>query len=1029
MREKNARFLILMAGLFIVQQSFYGQKLSPKITENSVVFAVDSRGNTVPDYSYCGYHYSESTIPTVKNVIQVSPINGDNSINIQRAIDYVSTLPMDKNGFRGAILLRKGTYQLNNRLHIGTSGVVLRGEVKKQTILIKTGVDRTSMLRIEGKMNRVIIDTLPILNEYVPVNSISINSNTQLKLKKGDRVLIKRPSTKEWIESVGCDIYGGGISALGWKPGDIDITWDRTIKNVESGRITLSAPLTTALDRKWGNSQIFIYKWDGRINESGIENLTLVSEYDKSNLKDEDHCWTAISVENAENCWVRKVDFRNFAGSAVILQNSASNITVEDCISRNPVSEIGGLRRNTFYTMGQLNLFQRCYSELGIHDFSAGYCATGPNAFVQCESRESLGFSGSTGAWASGLLFDIVNIDGHNLSFRNLGQDKGGSGWNSANSMFWQCSAAEVECYSPASDAKNYAYGTWAQFSGNGEWGESNNHVNPRSLFYAQLSTRLGKDVSNQARILPRNTNASSSPTVDEAAKMAKEAFLPKLTLENWIESDSLIISSIDKKVKDISTIRYSLPITNSIKNDFALLNGRITLNSALLVGGKQEVPWWNGRMRVQQLNSAKEHITRFVPDREGNGLTDRIDTVVATLKSSGVIALDHNYGLWYDRRRDDHERIRRRDGDVWGPFYDQPFARSGNGIAWDGLSKYDLTKPNKWYWSRLAEYATKAALNGLLLYHENYFQHNIIEAGAHWVDSPWRSANNINNTDFPEPVPFTGDKRIFMADHFYDINHPIRRELHRQYIRQCLNNFADDKNVIQFISAEYTGPLHFVQFWIDVIAEWEKETGKKPIIALSTTKDVQDSILADSQRSKIIDLIDIRYWHYKNDGTTYAPEGGKNLAPRQHMRVNKVGKITPNEAYKAVKEYRDKYPEKGVTFYSQNYPEMGWAVFFAGGSCPVIPFIEKDFLKDAVLMSPTKDSDDSSWKMGKSGTGYIIFSQKKGDISASIDNGDYKLFEIDPITGKTKFVNKQLIKNNLFNYKASKNILWLKKI
>ena len=127
----------------------------------------------------------------------------------------------------------------------------------------------------------------------------------------------------------------------------------------------------------------------------------------------------------------------------------------------------------------------------------------------------------------------------------------------------------------------------------------------------------------------------------------------------------------------------------------------------------------------------ATDHVTRFVPDREGQGLTDRIDEVVANMKQRGVLLLDHNYGLWYDRRRDDHIRVRRRDGDVWAPHYEQPFARSGEGQGWDGMSKYDLTKPNTWYWNRLQEFAAKASEQGLLLFHENYFQHNIIEAGA----------------------------------------------------------------------------------------------------------------------------------------------------------------------------------------------------------------------------------------------------------------------------------------------------------
>jgi hypothetical protein len=53
----------------------------------------------------------------------------------------------------------------------------------------------------------------------------------------------------------------------------------------------------------------------------------------------------------------------------------------------------------------------------------------------------------------------------------------------------------------------------------------------------------------------------------------------------------------------------------------------------------------------------------------------------------------------------------------------------------------------------------------GLLLVNQHYFQHNIIEAGAHYADFPWRTANNINNTGFPEPPPYAGDKRIFMSE------------------------------------------------------------------------------------------------------------------------------------------------------------------------------------------------------------------------------------------------------------------------
>ena len=1011
-----------------------GQNFSLKVKDGKINYSQDTKGNRILDFSYCGYKSSEQDIPNLKNVIFVSHIDGDASESIQRAINYVSGLKPDSRGFRGAVLLDKGVFNLDKDLWIQTSGVVLRGTDKHETILLKHGVDRSALLHIEGVNNLATKDTFRLISTYIPVNQKTLELASVTNLKVGDRLKVFRPSTKEWIASIKCNIFGGAIDALGWKPGDMDVTWDRIVTAINGNTITINAPLTATIDTQFGGATVYSYKWNGRITESGVENLTMESDYNRKYPKDEDHCWTGVSIENAENCWVRQISFSHFAGNAVFLQPTSSQITVEDCISKEPVSEIGGLRRIIFYTMGQLNLFQRCYSEDGINDFAAGYCAPGPNAFVQCEAKRALGFSGAIDAWACGLLFDVVNIDGHNLTFKNLGQSKNGAGWGTANSLFWQCTAAEIECYSPSDEAKNRAYGCWAQFSGDGEWAESNNHVQPRSLYYAQLASRLNKDVSSRGRILPKNTDASSSPSVEVAADMVKESYIPLLTLEKWIEQSpftpsiehSNLMTTNDLKSKPMKVKAYTPAI--------AIENGRLVCDEALITGSKIDVQWWNGKLKPYYIGSylTRPHVTRFVPGREGLGLTDRVDSVISTMKKNGVAILDHNYGLWADRRRDDHERIRRRDGDVWAPFYEQPFGRSGEGTAWDGMSKYDLNRPNAWYWSRLKEFADKGQKNGLLLFHEDFFQHNIIEAGAHWVDCPWRSANNINDLGFPEPINFAGDKRIFRADMFYDISVPVRRQYYRTYIRQCLNNFAENKNVVQLISAEFTGPLKFVQFWLDVIAEWETETGKKATIALSTTKDVQDSILNDPKRAAIVDIIDIRYWHYKNDGSIYAPLGGLNLAPRQHARLMKVGKVTFNEAYKAVNEYRTKFPNKAVTYFTENYPDMAWAVLMAGGSCPSLPVLDNEFLKAAALME-VKDVKSDKYKMlVKSGTGIIIFTQSKSEIPIQLEQGKYQLKYIDSKSGIISLLNKSVKGDQIFNLNVEKSgtgVYWFQKL
>lgn len=1002
--------------------------LSPK--GEHIQYLKDARGNRVLDYSYCGYRNSNVDIPNVPVAVYVSPEEGDNSSRIQKAINYVSSLKPDAAGFRGAVLLEKGVYHLNQALRITTSGVVLRGADKTGTVLVKRGYDRGAVLYMEGRNDCKITDTLEIRSDYVPVNETTLQVSSASALKKGDKVMIYRPSEEAWIQSIGCHIFGGGIGALGWKKGDVDMSWDRIVEDIHGDLVTLNAPLSMALNKSDAKSEMLTYTWAGRIADCGVENLTLVSDYDQRYGMDENHAWTGVSIDNAENCWVRNLDFKQFAGSAVIVQHHASNVTVEDCISTEPVSEIAGMRRRTFYTVGQHTLFQRCYSEHGINDFAAGMAAPGPNAFVQCESKESEGFSGSIGAWACGLLFDIVNIDGNDLAFTNLGQAKNGAGWNTANSMCWQCTAAEIKCFSPTEEDKNYAYGCWAQFSGDGEWGESNNHVHPRSLFNAQLAERLGRNVDARGRVLPMETNATSSPTVEQAMKLAKEAYEPLLTLEKWINQAPFTASVSTEKVKSVDEVKYKEDVEEMApKKHYGIENGYLVADDCLLVGNRQNVRWWSGSIKYNALPKASDHITRFVPDMEGVGLTDRIDSVIVNMKRRHSIVMDHNYGLWYERRRDDHERIRRRDGDVWAPFYEQPFARSGKGTAWEGMSKYDLTRPNTWYWGRLKEFADKGEREGLLLFHQNYFQHNIIEAGAHWVDCPWRTANNINDTGFPEPVNFAGDKRVFVADMFYDVNHPVRRALHRQYIRQCLNHFADNANVVQLVSEEFTGPLHFVQFWIDCIAEWEKETGKHALVALSATKDVQDAILSDPKRAAVVDIIDIRYWHYRQDGSVYAPEGGKNLAPRQHARKMKVGKMGYEGAYKAVSEYRAKYPEKAVTLYAQNYPDCGWAVLMGGGSCPVLSVEDKDFLSAVPRMRPVA-TENVAYQLLSGENGAVAYTRKEGNIELSLPAGTYAVKYIRPDSGEVILLTKKVKVDGTYTLNAEHaGAYWLQRI
>src|SRR6185436_8430558 len=357
------------------------------------------------------------------------------------------------------------------------------------------------------------------------------------------------------------------------------------------------------------------------------------------------------------------------------------------------VSEIGGYRRHTFFTMGQQTLFLRCYTEQGRHDFSVGHCAAGPNAFVQCEAHEAYDDSGPIESWASGVLYDNVTIDGQALTLGYRAGNNASIGWAAANCVLWNCSASVIRCWNPPG-AQNWSFGSWAGFEGDGVWRSSNDFMKPDSLFAAQLKERLGSEAAARLQLMPRPHEESSNPPLDKAQELAAASHQPAPQLKDYIFSAGRRdpVPSEPGNAKRIEDLPNPQSAIHNPQSRLVITNGWLTIDGKLLISGSANVAWWRGDIRPNEAKEFGLGLTRFVPGRIGPGFTDDFNEVADSLIANGKAALDHNYGLWYDRRRDDHERVRRINGDVIPPFYEQPFARSGHDTAWDGLSKYDLT-------------------------------------------------------------------------------------------------------------------------------------------------------------------------------------------------------------------------------------------------------------------------------------------------------------------------------------------------
>jgi hypothetical protein len=505
-------------------------------SDGKLVYVADGEGNTIHDCSHAGYGGGGVPIPTVPVRATVWPVMGDNTANLQAAIDKVSALPADRSGFRGAVLIKMGYYKLAAPLRVQTSGVVLRGEGMGDTgtILIGVGTGRApasagavpaggpgggfgggqpTLIRIAGAAGAVAKGETrqTIADDYVPVGARSFHVTSSRAFRPGDTVIVRRIGNQEWINAVGMN---GDSPQSRWRPFNID--WDRVVVEVQGSAITVDAPITCAIEKRWGGGEVEKYEDPGRIENVGVENLRGMSEFDptvrskeygnmdrpnyatEDYYADENHWSNFITFDNIKNGWVRNATALHFVYSMVGMQRGSKWITVQDCVSREPVSRRMGARRFTFALRGQLALVQRCQSDKGRHSFMMGQPTASNNVFLDCTATNPYSSSEPHEQWATGGVYDNVHAPLTARFWKNIN-----IGWAGANTVFWNCEGPFLVQKPPG--AQNFSFGHIGvdavvfniplqdPTKEGGHIESLDTHVSPRSLYLTQLRERLGE--------------------------------------------------------------------------------------------------------------------------------------------------------------------------------------------------------------------------------------------------------------------------------------------------------------------------------------------------------------------------------------------------------------------------------------------------------------------------------------------------------------------------------------------------------
>ncbi len=451
--------------------------------------------NILPDFSFAGYRGGGVALPNVPTRMTIGALAGDNRQSIQAAIDAVSAMAPDSNGFRGAVLLTRGRYTVSGTLTIATGGVVLRGEGQDAggTVLVDAvASNHDYFLRIGGAgsgFGEIAGTRTAITDSYVPTGSRSFGVQSAAGYAVGDSIVVLRTPNQTWIDELQMGQYG-------WTAAGYAIGHERRITAISGTQITIDIPIVDPMQTRYGGGSIYKNNLTGRVSLCGVENLRLESVY--ASETDEEHGWKAILLSRAAHSWVTDVTTRYFAYAAVSIESRSAFNTVQNCAMLDARSEVTGGRRYSFNLDDSVgNLFERCYTRNGRHDFVTGSQVPGPNVFLDCLAERTNDDIGPHHRWATGLLFD--NVKGGLIRVQNRGAMGSGHGWAGAQTLFWNLESSKAIKVESPRGAMNWGVGCiGVTREGAGYWESWGQHVTPRSLYLQQLQERLGADAVSQ---------------------------------------------------------------------------------------------------------------------------------------------------------------------------------------------------------------------------------------------------------------------------------------------------------------------------------------------------------------------------------------------------------------------------------------------------------------------------------------------------------------------------------------------------
>jgi hypothetical protein len=191
--------LIIIAVILII----YFRLVRSQIHDVDWASIVTSRGDRLPDFSYCGYHASDISLPTIRSPDITLRFFGNDSDDftpsIQNAIETVA-----RSG-GGVVELPPGRVSISAGIQLH-SNVVVTGSKEGETILVVKGQPSEPIFTLGSKGNATNAKygaKSGIIDDYIPIGTSEINIVDSTGFTANQSVYISRAATELWLRDNG----------------------------------------------------------------------------------------------------------------------------------------------------------------------------------------------------------------------------------------------------------------------------------------------------------------------------------------------------------------------------------------------------------------------------------------------------------------------------------------------------------------------------------------------------------------------------------------------------------------------------------------------------------------------------------------------------------------------------------------------------------------------------------------------------------------------------------------------------------